>query len=219
VLLATRKLNLERPHAIYLLGFPALYFGATLLSHINIGHRHLLPVYPFVFVIAGGCAAALRASGRAVRTICAGSLVWLVASSLSIRPDYLAYFNELAGGPRGGMRYLGDSSLDWGEDLRRLRPWMEEHGVRHIKLGYFGTALPEYYGLDYEWLPSVGFLNDQPGTKMIREGDYLAVSATCQQGFYFDDMTQYDFLKQFEPIDHIGHSIYLFHVSRERMRQ
>lgn len=218
-LLWRRKVPIDRPRAVHLFGFPLLYFGATLFSHINIGHRHLLPVYPFLFVIAGSTARLLHDPRWPLRIVSGGAVAWFVAASLSIHPDYLAYFNELAGGPRGGMRILGDSSLDWGEDLRRLRPWMEEHGVRRIKLGYFGTALPDYYGLDYEWLPSVGFLNDQPGTRRVAEGDYLAVSATCLQGFYFDDMKRYDFLKQFEPIDHIGHSIYIYHISRDRMRQ
>jgi len=217
-LLWRRKAVIDPSRAVYLLGFPLLYFGATLFSHINIGHRHLMPLYPFLFVIGGAAACLLWDARWTGRLACGAALAWFVAASLWIRPDYLAYFNELAGGPRGGMRILGDSSLDWGEDLRRLRPWMEEHGVRRIKLGYFGTALPEYYGFEYEWLPSVGFLNDQPGTRHIAEGDYLAVSATCLQGFYFDDMKQYDFLRQFEPIDHLGHSIYLFHIRRDRMR-
>jgi hypothetical protein len=185
---------------------------------MTLGQRYLLPIYPFLFVLLGGSLRLWEGSwtARALTTACA---LWFGARSLLAYPDYLAHFNELAGGPRGGMRYLGDSNLDWGQDLARLKPWMEEHGVERIKLGYFGTALPEYYGLPFTWLPSVGFRNDRAGERVIHEGDYLAVSATCLQGFYFPDMSQYSFLERFEPIDHIGHSIYLYHIVPDRYRE
>jgi 4-amino-4-deoxy-L-arabinose transferase-like glycosyltransferase len=214
--LARRRIRLPI-HAALVLGLcPLIYFGNAVLSNLNIGQRHILPVYPFLFVLAGGAVPAAGAS-RCLRALAAAGLVWFAAASVWIHPDYLTYFNEIAGGPRGGMRYLGDSNLDWGQDLKRLRPWMERHGVEHIKLGYFGTALPQYYGLSYEWLPSTGFLNDRAGTRTVREGDYLAVSATCLQGFYFDDMRTYDFLDRFEPIDVIGHTLYIFHLVPQQL--
>jgi len=51
----------------------------------------------------------------------------------------VAYFNELAGGPAGGFRYLADSNLDWGQALKPLKKWMDANGVQHINLAYFGT--------------------------------------------------------------------------------
>ncbi|MFC1851069.1 hypothetical protein ACFL27_12820, partial [candidate division CSSED10-310 bacterium] len=197
--------------------FPILYFLYALFTDMTLGQRYLVPVYPFLFVFLGGSINLFRQS-VIKKIVVGGFLLWFVISSVLIYPDYLAYFNELAGGPRGGIRYLGDSNLDWGQDLKRLKPWLEEHHVQEIKLGYFGTALPQYYGIQFQWLPSVGFLNDQAGTKLIHEGDYLAVSATCLQGFYFENMEQYNFLKNFEPIDHIGYTIYLYHITPDRLR-
>lgn len=216
--LLRRPRRLPMPALLALSLFPAGYFGAAVLSDMTLGQRYLLPIYPFLFVLLGGSLRLWEGSwtARALTTACA---LWFGARSLLVYPDYLAHFNELAGGPRGGMRYLGDSNLDWGQDLKRLKPWMEEHGVERIKLGYFGTALPEYYGLPFTWLPSVGFRNDRAGERVIHEGDYLAVSATCLQGFYFPDMRQYSFLERFEPIDHIGHSIYLYHIVPDRYRE
>lgn len=258
----------------YLLVFPAAYFLQAVASNLNLGQRHILPVYPFLFVLAAGCvpmalhgSRATLPSGRgrmifpgrwpmtlrkwpltALRERCrvaltgrqpaassegrrqdarragwekvlvGGAIAWVAASCLWIYPDYLAYFNELAGGPAGGSRFLGDSNLDWGQDLKRLPAWMEEHGIPHVKLGYFGTALPQYYGFSFEYLPSVGYFNDQSGTRTVREGDVLAVSVTCLQGFYFQDMETYRFLDAFEPIDHIGYSIYLYRIAPERRR-
>jgi hypothetical protein len=95
---------------------------------------------------------------------------------------------------------------------------MERHGVERIKLAYFGAALPQYYGFAFEWLPSVGFLNDREGPVEVEVGDILVVSATCLQGFYFQDMQKYRFLDDFEPIDVIGNSLYVYHLVPERRK-
>lgn len=217
--LLRRRAMLGAMHGLTLVLFPAFFLLDAMSSHIDLGERYILPIYPFLLVLAGGAASSLRAPTLARKVLAWGALLWALGSSLALYPHYLAYFNELAGGPKGGIRYLGDSNLDWGQDLRGLRPWMEGHGVGHIKLGYFGTALPQYYGLSFEWLPSVGFLNDQAGTRVVHEGDTLAVSATCLQGFYFKDMNTYRFLDAFEPVDHLGYSIYLYRIGREHLKK
>jgi hypothetical protein len=96
---------------------------------------------------------------------------------------------------------------------------MRRHGVGRIKLAYFGTALPAYYGFAFDWLPSVGFANDRDGNVVVQEGDYLAVSATCLQGFYFQDMEKYRFLDAYAPVDVLGNSIYVYHLVPERRRR
>ncbi|UCF79912.1 MAG: hypothetical protein JSW03_07905 [Candidatus Eiseniibacteriota bacterium] len=77
-------------------------------------------------------------------------LVWYCLANLSITPHHLAYFNELAGGPKGGMNWLVDSNLDWGQDLKGLKTYVENERVDHLKLLYFGTAEPSYYGIQFE---------------------------------------------------------------------
>ena len=73
------------------------------------------------------------------------ALAWHVAESNTIRPDYLAYFNQLAGGPSEAYKHLADSSLDWGQDLPALKQWLEREGLQqpgagNVYLSYFGTA-------------------------------------------------------------------------------
>ena len=160
------------------------YYACALVAHLNIGHRHLLPMYPFLIVLAG-CAAATVIARARVRGVAFALYAWLAWGTLHIAPSYLAYFNELAGGPRGGMEFLVDSNLDWGQDLPGLKRWMDEHGVRRIYLSYFGSGVPEYYGIDYEALPSFMPLSrpltDRLDPSAIR---YLAVSATNLQKVY-----------------------------------
>ena len=84
----------------------------------------------------------------------------LLASLDLKEPDHLAYFNQVVGGPRQGHHYLVDSNLDWGQDLKRLKAWMEEHKVGSVMLSYFGMTAPEFYQIEYECLPSFGVLEE-----------------------------------------------------------
>lgn len=108
------------------LGAPVLVFLAylSLAFHVGVGFRYAFPILPFLFVFAGAAGGPWPGGPRARRALAGGALLgagWLVFSSVSIHPHYLAYFNEIAGGPRGGWRWLIDSNLDWGQDAARVR--------------------------------------------------------------------------------------------------
>ena len=124
-----------------------VYWAASLSANINIGHRHLLPVYPPVLVLAGAAGWWLRKGAPAVgRWIAAALLAALPAEALLAWPDYLAYFNQLAGGTANGYKHLVDSSLDWGQDLPGLKRWLQRRDLTHGKtpayFAYFGAADP-----------------------------------------------------------------------------
>jgi hypothetical protein len=103
----------------------AVYWAFSLASHLNIGHRHILPVYPILFMLAG---LIVRPSAAIWLRGAAAALAGLTAvESMAIRPHYLAYFNLFAGGPANGWRHLVDSSLDWGQDLPGLAQWLRTH--------------------------------------------------------------------------------------------
>jgi hypothetical protein len=78
-----------------------LYLGLTFTRSINIGHRHLLPIYPFLFVAAGQ-AAGMAGRGRAGTVLLGLLCAWYAFGTLRIHPHYLAYFNEIAGGRATG---------------------------------------------------------------------------------------------------------------------
>jgi hypothetical protein len=194
----------------------ALYAAVSLTRGINIGHRHLLPLYPFLFVAAGRTAAWAVASWPRRGPAAAVFLLaaWHAGAALWIHPHYLAYFNELLGGPSRGYRVLVDSSLDWGQDLRGLKGYMDAHGIPRVKLSYFGTADPAYYGIDCDLLP--GYLPlPREVVRSFAPGDVLAVSATNLQGVYLDpaDRPMMDRLRQEKPVGHVGYSILIFRPS------
>ncbi len=134
-----------------LLALLAVYWTFALTSHLNIGHRHLLPTYPALYILLGitGWAAARAPAGRRwLDVVVALALMWHVSESLHARPGYLASFNELAGDPDGTHRLFIDSTLDWGQDLPGLRQWLDTH-ARGEKtfISYFGSGDPAFEGI------------------------------------------------------------------------
>lgn len=156
-----------------------VYGGAAVSSQVNIGHRHILPLYPALFVLAGA-AARSRWSRRAA----AGLLVLLAVETLVVWPDYLAYFNPLAGGSDQGWRHLVDSSLDWGQDLPALAEWLErEAGDEPVYLSYFGIARPAAHGIEATLLPSYANAVG-PRAPPPLEGGVYCVSASVLVSVY-----------------------------------
>jgi hypothetical protein len=187
-----------------------VYLALTLVRNITIGHRHLLPIYPFLFVAAGRCASLV--SGRTLKVALGLLLAWYASGAARIHPHYLAYFNEAAGGPANGYRLLVDSNLDWGQDLKGLKAWMDATGTGAIKLSYFGTADPAYYGIGGELLP--GYMAPRPRafTRDVRPGDVVAVSATNLQGVYLDpeDRPLMERFRTRAPLAQVGYSILIY---------
>ena len=203
---------------------PAFFFVVVLFTAINLGYRYVLPVLPFVFVFASKVAlpnvqCPIRHSPFAARAGLAVLGIWYLASNVFIYPHYLAYFNELAGGPDNGYKYLVDSNLDWGQDLKGLKAYMDEHGLTKIKLSYFGSAHPSYYGISYEPLPCRSPLPlDDPNTRSFyptnpAPGVY-AISATNLQWVWLDMPDPYAWFRAQEPVDKIGYSIFIYNVPR-----
>ncbi len=126
-----------------------------------VGLRYVLPIYPFLFVLASGAARVLF-SNAIVTVLYIALFSWYIAASCCIHPHYLAYFNELAGGPNNGYKYLVDSNLDWGQDLKGLKQYMVKHGISRINLSYFRSDSPERYGIAYNWLPSFELQDPDP---------------------------------------------------------
>ncbi|HEY8370740.1 MAG TPA: glycosyltransferase family 39 protein, partial [Thermodesulfobacteriota bacterium] len=120
---------------------------ASLPSHVNIGVRHVLPLFPFLAMVAACGVVRLWAPGaaRIARPAVLALLAWHVLSTSLAHPDYLASFNELAA--RNPDRILVDSDLDWGQDLKRLASALRERGVTRLSLAYFGSADPARHGL------------------------------------------------------------------------
>jgi hypothetical protein len=194
-----------------------IYMSIAMASALNIGLRHILPVYPFVILIAAQTADALVSkAGKRALVVAAAIAVAAVVEFGTTYPHPLAFFNALAGGPHNGFRYLADSNVDWGQDLKPLKRWMEQNRVDRMGLAYFGTADPAYYGMNvrYLWGTTV------PGVKPEDMGPpslpgYVAVSVTLLDGVPFQEGARdfYRPLRDSEPVADIGGSIRVYRVN------
>ena len=199
-----------------MLTFIGIYWATSLYSNLNIGVRHLLPVFPFTFILVGAMIInLLKAPFLKIKYIILGVLIfWQIFSVISIYPHFLAYFNELAGGPNQGYIYTVNSNLDWGQDLKRLTKWVEDEKIDKIYVDYFGGGDAQYY-LKEKYAPWWGTRDPVEFPK----GNYLAVSATFLQGGRgtpapgFDQpYGYYRWLDQYQPIAKIGYSIFIYYI-------
>jgi hypothetical protein len=170
----------------------AVYGAAALASHFNIGHRHILPIYPPLFILAGSAVSLFRRGRKAAWAWVLGLLLAAYAAEgLWTWPNYLAYFNQLAGGPRNGYRHLVESSLDWGQDLPGLKRWLDRHGLSDqdatpVYLSYFGTADFPSYGLNVRYLTCFPLDRQRLVAPYLSPGVYC-ISATLLQNAIEDN--------------------------------
>jgi hypothetical protein len=193
---------------------PAIYLLAAMRSNLNIGLRHVLPVYPFLYIGIGLAASYLWKFKPALTRLAAALLaVALAAEALAAFPNYIAFFNAAVGGPRKGLYLLGDSNLDWGQDLKLLAQWQEVNlkpkGIP-LYLVYFGVADPSAYGIEYINFPGGWQFNRN--FQFRTEPGVLAISATNLQGIYLSNEAReaYSKLKNREPLEVLGGTIYLY---------
>lgn len=190
-----------------------IYFALSLAANLNLGIRHLLPVYPFLFALAGAAvfhAGWSRRTRLAVIALAAGFQLVEVGRA---HPHHLAFFNSLAGGSASGWKYLADSNLDWGQDVKKLKKHLDSLGTNEVCFAYFGTTDVAYHGLRRRPLPA---------RKEVEAGGppdcVAAVSMNLLLGLYVEPES-YDWLRGLKPDAVIGHSIRVYDFRKSRARR
>lgn len=202
-----------------ILWLPALVFLAVAAAaRINIGYRHILPVWPLAYLAAAWALVRLLRRpplGRAAGLLLAG---WLAAGSAWIYPHDLTFFNELAGGPDNGYRLLVDSNLDWGQDLGALADFVRQQGIREIRVSYFGSvpigAVPiEAYPIPALPLPPKPVPDWHP---LYPAPGWYAISVThLMGGAVLDDPDTFSYFRHRQPDYILGRTIYIYHLPAE----
>jgi hypothetical protein len=210
--------RLKVSDAIFLLLPVVTFFTVTTQAKISIGLRHILPVYPFLFVLASRLAT-VHFQRRWLAPLLIGTpLVLTAVSSLRIAPHQLAYFNEFIGGPAQGYRYLSDSNLDWGQDLKGLKGYMEKENLSTIYLSYFGTAPPSYYGIRYQYVPGTLPLEWPPPAYKVpatASRKILAISVYNLQDVSNPYNPVFQWLWSRRPLGKIGYSIFVYDLTHD----
>lgn len=204
---------------------PVLIFGLVSSQTGFTQHmRYVLPAYPFLFIIA----ARTVTLGKFWKWFSFACLTWQAAAVLWFAPHWLSYFNEIAGGPKNGHKWLVDSNIDWGQDILMLKWWQEKHPeAAPLNAAMFTMFDPADIGLKFK-LPAP-FVQGKPEI-VSREGvrgpqpGWCAISVSMLKGHHFSAPEGNDdwswstenftyFLDNFEPVDRIGYSIYIYHIT------
>lgn len=205
---------------LFLLLPAGFYLLVSAVSRLNYGYRHALPAVPFLMTL--GALAIPRLWVRRVPRVALVVGLGLTALSVLIaHPDYLTYFNELAGGR--GYRYLGDSNLDWGQDLNELAAYAARYNAetgQPLYFSYTGTVNREHYGLtgsslieqfnrgEGEFAPA----NPAPGRYAVNVGDLQGTGLILGE---LRESDLFDWFRHRDPLTTLGGSIFIYDVPQQ----
>ncbi|MDP7115936.1 MAG: glycosyltransferase family 39 protein, partial [Candidatus Woesearchaeota archaeon] len=176
-----------------------IFIYLSLFNKVNAGIRYILSIFPFLFIWVSKIIT-IKIKKRSLLTyfiiiMC----LWYIGSTLFISPYYISYFNEFIGGPKNGHNYLVDSDLDWGQDIIRLKNYMEENNIKSMRMNVIG--LLDYHNIKHEELEC----GPTTGT--------IAVSASKLHGFMLENKECYSWLETHKPIKRIGYSIFIYNIT------
>jgi Dolichyl-phosphate-mannose-protein mannosyltransferase len=161
VLLAVASPPLWRAHKreFVVLGIPIVVFLlSAVCSKINLGVRHILPIYPFLILLGASGAAHYARRSRITAILCGALLLSQVVSYAHSYPNLIAYANEAWGGQKKLHRFLGDSNVDWGQSLYQVRDYAAAHGITGCSIAWFGARKPSLAGLSCRMLAGPGYV-------------------------------------------------------------
>lgn len=214
LLMGVRKVCRVPADLLVMCAFAVVFLFFAIQSKYDIGERHILPLYPFVLLIAGSFWEHVKARKAGLRfnfewlsrtrvinfNIVALLLVLALnaADALRSAPDYLTYFNILVK-PANSWRYLTDSNLDWGQGLIALRDYEFQHPNETLRLAYFGSINPALYGV-----------RATPLAPEDRDEGKVVIGASCLSGQVLTDPNSYRWLLSYPPKEMIDRSMFVY---------
>ena len=216
LLMGIRRVCRAPGDLLVMCAFALVFLFFAIQSKYDIGERHILPLYPFAFLIAGSMWEHVRALPARIgfdvqtwwgkRTINFNIVALLLvlalnaADALRVAPDYLTYFNILAK-PANSWRYLTDSNLDWGQGLISLRDYEWQHPREQLRLAYFGSVNPALYGV-----------RATPLAPEERVTGKVVIGASCLSGQVLPDPNSYRWLLSYPPTQMIDRSMFVYEI-------
>ncbi len=172
-----------------------MYLLVAMVGNINIGVRHLLPVFA---LLAVGTASQFSLHGRRIQVCAWLGAGWLLLATWQAYPYFIEYFNEVAGGSSNGYLWLVDSNLDWGQDVKRLKHFLDEQAITNIDLAYFGPDR----SIDYQGIT---------GRRVIPDEAYGMHSGTLVVSATELMRPEWDWLRaSHEPVARVGYTMFIY---------
>jgi hypothetical protein len=205
-------------YAILYVMLPGVFYLAlTMTSHLNIGVRHLLPMFPFAAIAGAGFVSAViecglkRSRGLGV-AVAAVALVPCLVIAVSAFPNYLTYFSPLAGGAARGWQMLSDSNVETGQEVKPLARYLKDHGENRVTGIMVGGEFLKFYGIQADDFP--GWYDDEDSEDAAEpiKTQYIAIGAWYLSEIDLSDKQKeiIDRYRQQKPEMMVGDSIFVF---------
>lgn len=205
----------NRREVLFLVVPAVTYLAVSMTSGLNVGVRHVLPVYPFLILLAAAGAVALARKNRIWFGVIGILVLFHVASSLRALPNDMAYSNEAWGGTARTYQVLSDSNVDYGQGLIAAKDYLEKHQISDCWLAYFGSADPDYYHIPCKALPEpfAGWWKKPVEVVPQQYEGTVLISATELDGTYSGpaELNPYSQFQKLRPVANLGGSILVFH--------
>lgn len=212
--IASRKLAYWR-EILYLTVPAAFHFFIAMISRMNIGVRHILPVYAFMAVLIGGAVWALVQRQRAWAYVAGALLAYQAFTAVRNYPAYIPYANEFWGGPSQTWHLLSDSNADWGQQLKAAKRYLDQNNIHDCWAVYFAEGVVDMgpYGVPCRPLPTMdsAWMDEDLIAPPEIDGTIL-ISAGDLSGFEFGPgkLNPYEEFKSIRPVGNIQHGIYVY---------
>lgn len=194
---------------------PSFYLAVAMSSGLNLGIRHLLPIFPFLFLLAGMAASILVQHRRAWAYGVGLVLLFTIASSLRAYPNYIPYANELWGGPSNTHKFLTDSNVDWGQQLKSVKRYLDGRGTKNCWFAYFADVVadPAYYDIPCKPLPTIASIWLQPKMDVPASLDGpVLISTGVLSGYELGpgELNPYDQFQKIRPTAVIDDGVFVY---------
>jgi hypothetical protein len=193
----------------------AVYMIFAMAGGMNIGIRHILPIYIFSSVAIAGAAWTLIQRDRRWLYAVVALLVFQAVSVLHAFPAYVSYANEAFGGPANVHKYLSDSSSDWGQQLKAVKRYLDANNIHDCWFAYFGEGVADYsyYGIPCKTLITADSLYfDPPHDVPAAIDGPVLMSAGVLSGFEFGPgaLNPYEQFKSLKPVAVIDYGVLVY---------
>ena len=214
-----KKLTLGFLNSAFIFLPVILFLWITSWKAHNIGVRYILPVYPFLILFVGGWLSRIVNQELGIMKKGFKALIhnsyfvillflfsWYTVFSLTVYPDYLAYFNELVGGSNNGYKHLDDSNIEWGHDFKRLKKYQDKYPELKVFLWVEKDADRSYgikniLPLDFkgDWLEPKG---------RYAVSTHVLIRTRLASQVYGNEILNW--MDNYKPVDRIGQSFFIY---------
>lgn len=214
--IVTGKLGKGPGHAralVYVLFVWVAYLVTAGANGLNIGVRHILPLYALAAVIGGAAVGALVPLSRTWQWVCAVLIAAHIVSALSVFPNSLAYANEAWGGARNTHNILNDSNVDWGRQLYQVKEWEDRHPGEDCWFAYTVRPFihPETYGVHCHVLPNgLGGSGNEAVPSIIHGSVLLSAGEVDGSLWPSQEMNPYRAFQKMKPDEEIDYGVLVY---------